>query len=74
MGGLYAIGATAPMIVSGSNARICETVGEAVRAAATRMQEGDILLLSPGCASWDQFDNYEHRGEVFLTAANRCLG
>jgi UDP-N-acetylmuramoylalanine--D-glutamate ligase len=73
LGGLYAIGATADRIASGRQARACGTIDEAVLAATERMKDGDILLLSPGCASWDQFRNYEHRGEVFLAAARRCL-
>jgi UDP-N-acetylmuramoylalanine--D-glutamate ligase len=73
LGGLYAIGATAGSISSGRQAHECGTIDEAVRFAATRMSSGDVLLLSPGCASWDQFANYEHRGEVFLAAVVRCL-
>jgi UDP-N-acetylmuramoylalanine--D-glutamate ligase len=41
------------------------TLEAAVAEAATRMREGDILLLSPGCASWGQFVNFEARGERF---------
>ncbi len=38
----------------------------AVRAAARTAQPGDVVLLSPACASFDMFRNYEHRGQVFV--------
>lgn len=73
LAGLYAIGATAGMLSSGRNAMQCGTIEEAVRRADASMQPGDILLLSPGCASWDQFDNYEQRGRAFESAARTLL-
>ena len=41
-------------------------MSEAVRLAAGAAEEGDAVLLSPACASFDMFNNYEHRGEVFM--------
>jgi UDP-N-acetylmuramoylalanine--D-glutamate ligase len=68
--GLYTIGTTGEAIAeagasAGGNAEYCETLEQAIQRALQRMRDGDILLLSPGCASWDQFTNFEERGEVF---------
>jgi UDP-N-acetylmuramoylalanine--D-glutamate ligase len=66
LGGLYAIGVTGPRLVAmNSKAIWCETLERAVNQALARMRRGEVLLLSPGCASWDQFTNYEERGETF---------
>ena len=40
-------------------------VREAVHEAYNNSDEGDTILLSPACASWDQFDNFEQRGDAF---------
>jgi UDP-N-acetylmuramoylalanine--D-glutamate ligase len=64
LAGLYAIGTTAPLLAA-SPADACGTLENAVKRAAERAQPGDVLLLSPACASMDQFVNYEARGEAF---------
>ena len=44
---------------------LCENLKEAVKVCAEKAQPGDAVLLSPACASWGQFDNYEQRGDMF---------
>jgi UDP-N-acetylmuramoylalanine--D-glutamate ligase len=43
----------------------CETLEKAVKTAAQAAHPGQVVLLSPACSSFDQFENYEHRGRVF---------
>jgi len=45
---------------------ICKSLSDAVAAADKTAQKGDVVLLSPACASFDMFDNYEQRGREFI--------
>lgn len=44
---------------------ICENLEEATSIAYDNSQQGDVILLSPACASWDQFPDFEVRGRLF---------
>lgn len=55
-------------------ARLVGSMAEAVQAAWEAAKPGDQVLLSPGCASFDMFKNYEERGECFGEAVRRLAG
>jgi UDP-N-acetylmuramoylalanine--D-glutamate ligase len=44
---------------------VVETLGDAVREAGRRARPGDVVLLAPGYKSFDQFRDFEHRGDAF---------
>ncbi len=48
-----------------------DSIEEAVKTAKNLARSGDVVLLSPACASFDWFKNYEHRGQVFKELVNK---
>ena len=69
---VYTIGAAAKkieeQIAGAAPIEHCETLAKAVKFASARAVEGDVVVLAPACASFDQFENYEHRGRAFKEA------
>jgi UDP-N-acetylmuramoylalanine--D-glutamate ligase len=70
------IGRDAPLIdkviVDTGVARMrADTMEEAVHAAYRASEPGDVVLLSPACASYDMFRSYVERGEAFVAAVNK---
>jgi UDP-N-acetylmuramoylalanine--D-glutamate ligase len=57
-------------VLEGSGVQVtrAQDMPQAVRLAATLARPGDVVLLSPACASFDMFRNYEHRAQVFAEA------
>lgn len=69
---LIVLGETQAQIAKGAEAQglgdrlvLVKNLKEAVHAASQLAQPGDIVLLSPACASWDQYKSYEERGDEF---------
>jgi UDP-N-acetylmuramoylalanine--D-glutamate ligase len=53
---------------------VCETMEVAVARAAAEAQSGEVVLLAPAGASFDQYDNFEKRGEDFMARVRAVLG
>ncbi len=68
----YTIGEAGPMFARLLREKVpvseCEMLFEAVAEAAEKAKPGEVVLLSPACASFDQFRDYEARGEAFRAA------
>ena len=68
---LVLMGKTAPKIKAAAeaagftNITVADDMEGCVRAAWEKAQPGDVVLLSPACASWDMYDNFEQRGDHF---------
>ena len=55
----------APLIAEGIELHRCADLEQAVRSAAAAARPGEVVLLSPACASFDAFENFERRGDRF---------
>ena len=75
---VYTIGSAAAKIESQLRGVVsihsCETLEKAVSAAASAARPGEVVLLAPACSSFDQFENYEHRGRVFKELVSERRG
>jgi len=72
------IGQAAPLIARALEGLMpvvpCGTLEAAVAFAAENARPGDTVLLAPACASFDQFEDYQHRGRVFKQLVARLAG
>jgi UDP-N-acetylmuramoylalanine--D-glutamate ligase len=68
---VHLIGAEAPRLAEVVDGDVDGTLDAAVAHAASLAEPGDVILLSPACASYDQFANFEERGEAFRALTRR---
>jgi UDP-N-acetylmuramoylalanine--D-glutamate ligase len=72
--GLVAIGESAAKLLEARpDAVVAGSMAEAVTEAIALSRPGDVVLLAPGCASFDMFDSYGHRGDVFAAAVREAV-
>ena len=72
---ILAYGAAAPRIVSEIEGAVLVDgdLGLVIQHAKKLAEEGDVILLSPACSSFDMFNDYEERGRVFASLAGEAL-
>ncbi|MCW8803975.1 MAG: UDP-N-acetylmuramoyl-L-alanine--D-glutamate ligase [Ignavibacteriaceae bacterium] len=74
---IYAIGSSAEKVFNFFHnevkVEIEKSLEDAVKSSSIEANKGDVVLLSPACASFDMFNNYEHRGKVFKEAVTKLL-
>jgi UDP-N-acetylmuramoylalanine--D-glutamate ligase len=74
----YTVGEAGPMFADLLEGRVrverCELISEAVRRAVAAARPGEVVLLSPACASYDQFRDYEKRGHHFRQMVGAITG
>lgn len=77
---IYIIGETKEQIkrecheIGYYDTELFDTMEEAVKKAHDEAQEGECVLLSPACASWDMFESYEQRGNLFKELIRQLKG
>jgi UDP-N-acetylmuramoylalanine--D-glutamate ligase len=75
---VYTIGSAAAKIESQLRGVVsiesCETLDNAVIAAASAAHPGEVVLLAPACSSFDQYENYEQRGRAFKKLVSERRG
>jgi len=75
---LYLIGEASPIIereLSGIVPIVTAgTIGQAVQIAGKRVEPGDTVLLAPACSSFDQYRNYQERGDDFIQQVMKVFG